>query len=143
VAVAAFIIALGVAVIPLAWQGIRTGQRWALWTAFLAPVIASDWPCPCTTSMVSPRSAISGSSTWMRPLCSSGPCWRTGPWLANPRCPAAGPVRAGEPPPNPRLPVRGARRAQPPMPPRSRVAAVEAFTCMAAGESPAAEAHSR
>ncbi|MBI4501697.1 MAG: hypothetical protein HY700_11110 [Gemmatimonadetes bacterium] len=39
VAVAAFIIALGVAVIALAWQGIRTGQRWALWTAFFAPVI--------------------------------------------------------------------------------------------------------
>ena len=39
VAVAAFIIALGAAVIPLAWYGIRTGQRWALWTAFLAPVI--------------------------------------------------------------------------------------------------------
>ncbi|NJO41318.1 MAG: hypothetical protein HC769_12990 [Cyanobacteria bacterium CRU_2_1] len=39
VAVAAFIIALGVAVIPLALKGIRTGQRWALWTAFLAPVI--------------------------------------------------------------------------------------------------------
>ncbi|HEY7460790.1 MAG TPA: hypothetical protein VIC59_02790 [Gemmatimonadota bacterium] len=39
VAVAAFIIALGVAVIALAWQGVRSGQRWALWTAFLAPVI--------------------------------------------------------------------------------------------------------
>lgn len=39
VAVAAFIIALGVAVIGLAWRGIRTGQRWAVWTAFLAPVI--------------------------------------------------------------------------------------------------------
>lgn len=39
VAVAGFIIALGVAVIALAWQGIRTGQRWALWTAFFAPVI--------------------------------------------------------------------------------------------------------
>jgi hypothetical protein len=39
VAVAAFIIALGIAVIPLAWRGVRTGQRWALWTAFLAPVI--------------------------------------------------------------------------------------------------------
>ena len=38
VAVAAFIIALGIAVIALAWNGIRTGQRWALWTAFLAPV---------------------------------------------------------------------------------------------------------
>ncbi len=40
VAVAAFCIALGVAVIALAWQGIRAGQRWALWTALLAPVIA-------------------------------------------------------------------------------------------------------
>lgn len=39
VAVAAFIIALGIAVIALAWNGIRTGQRWALWTAFLAPVV--------------------------------------------------------------------------------------------------------
>ena len=39
VAVAAFIIALGVAVIALAWLGIRTRQRWALWTAFLTPVI--------------------------------------------------------------------------------------------------------
>src|SRR6266705_5895598 len=39
VAVAAFIIALGVTVIALAWRGIRTRQRWALWTAFVAPVI--------------------------------------------------------------------------------------------------------
>ena len=39
VAVAAFIIALGIAVIALAWNGIRTGQRWTLWTAFLAPVV--------------------------------------------------------------------------------------------------------
>src|SRR5215212_6778732 len=39
VAIAAFIIALGVAVIALAWFGIRTGQKWALWTAFIAPVI--------------------------------------------------------------------------------------------------------
>jgi hypothetical protein len=39
VAVAAFIIALGVAVISLAWNGIRSGQRWALWTAFAAPVV--------------------------------------------------------------------------------------------------------
>lgn len=39
VAVSAFIIALGVAVIALAWYGIRRGERWALWTAFLAPVI--------------------------------------------------------------------------------------------------------
>jgi len=46
VAVAGFIIALGVAVIPLAWQGIRTGQRWALWTAFLAPVIGVGLALP-------------------------------------------------------------------------------------------------
>lgn len=39
VALSAFIIALGVAVIALAWFGIRTGQKWALWTAFLTPVI--------------------------------------------------------------------------------------------------------
>jgi phosphoglycerol transferase MdoB-like AlkP superfamily enzyme len=39
VAVAAFIIALGVAVVLLAWHGIRSGQRWALWTAFVTPVI--------------------------------------------------------------------------------------------------------
>jgi len=39
VAVSAFIIALGVAVIALAWYGIRRGERWALWTAFLTPVI--------------------------------------------------------------------------------------------------------
>ncbi len=46
VAVAAFIIALGVAVIALAWQGIRTGQRWALWTAFIAPVIGVGLALP-------------------------------------------------------------------------------------------------
>lgn len=34
VAVAAFIIALGIAVIALAWNGIRSGQAWALWTAW-------------------------------------------------------------------------------------------------------------
>ena len=39
VAVSAFIIALGVAVIALAWFGIRSGQRWAMWTAFITPVI--------------------------------------------------------------------------------------------------------
>jgi len=39
VAVSAFIIALGVAVIALAQYGIRQGERWALWTAFLAPVV--------------------------------------------------------------------------------------------------------
>ncbi len=40
VAVSGFFIALGVAVIALAWYGIRKGERWALWTAFLSPVIA-------------------------------------------------------------------------------------------------------
>jgi hypothetical protein len=40
VAVSGFIIALGVVVIALAWYGIRRGERWALLTAFLGPVIA-------------------------------------------------------------------------------------------------------
>jgi hypothetical protein len=40
VALGGVIIALGVAVVALAWFGIRTGQTWALWTAFLTPVIA-------------------------------------------------------------------------------------------------------
>ena len=35
----AFIIALGIAVLALAWFGIRMGQKWAMWTAFLTPVI--------------------------------------------------------------------------------------------------------
>jgi hypothetical protein len=39
VAVSAFIIALGAAVIALAWFGIRSGERWAVWTAFITPVI--------------------------------------------------------------------------------------------------------
>jgi hypothetical protein len=39
VAVSGFIIALGVAVIALAWFGIRSGQKWAMWTAFITPVI--------------------------------------------------------------------------------------------------------
>ena len=39
VAVSAFIIALGMAVIALAWFGIRNGERWAMWTAFITPVI--------------------------------------------------------------------------------------------------------
>jgi cytochrome bd-type quinol oxidase subunit 2 len=46
VALAAFIIALGIAVIAIAWNGIRTGQRWALWTAFLAPVVAVGLALP-------------------------------------------------------------------------------------------------
>ena len=40
VALSGFIIALGVAVIALAFNGIRRGERWAMWTAFLAPVVA-------------------------------------------------------------------------------------------------------
>ena len=40
VALSGFIIALGVAVIWLAWEGIRSGQKWALWAAFVTPVIA-------------------------------------------------------------------------------------------------------
>lgn len=43
---AGFIIALGVAVIVLAWRGIRTGQGWALWTALFAPVIALAFALP-------------------------------------------------------------------------------------------------
>ena len=39
VAVAGFIVAIGIGVIALAWNGIRTGQRWAVWTAFAIPVI--------------------------------------------------------------------------------------------------------
>ena len=40
VALSGFIIALGVAVVALAMFGIRRGERWAMWTAFLAPVVA-------------------------------------------------------------------------------------------------------
>ena len=46
VVVAALLIAVGVAVIALAWRGIRTGQRWALWTALLLPVIAMALALP-------------------------------------------------------------------------------------------------
>lgn len=40
VALSGFIIALGMAVIALALFGIRRGEHWALWTAFLSPVVA-------------------------------------------------------------------------------------------------------
>ena len=40
VALSGFIIALGIAVITLAWFGIRRGESWAMWTAFVAPVVA-------------------------------------------------------------------------------------------------------
>lgn len=40
VALSGFIIGVGVAVIALAIFGIRRGESWAVWTAFLAPVIA-------------------------------------------------------------------------------------------------------
>jgi hypothetical protein len=46
VAVAAFLIAIGVAVIALAWFGIRTGQRWALGAAFLVPLIGVGLALP-------------------------------------------------------------------------------------------------
>ncbi len=39
-AVAGLMIGLGVAVSALAWRGIRTGHRWALWAAFVAPLVA-------------------------------------------------------------------------------------------------------
>lgn len=40
VALSGFIIGVGIAVIALAMFGIRRGESWALWTAFLAPVAA-------------------------------------------------------------------------------------------------------
>jgi hypothetical protein len=40
IALGGLIIALGLAVIALAWFGIRAGHRWAMWTAFVAPVTA-------------------------------------------------------------------------------------------------------
>ena len=40
VALSGFIIALGIVVVALAWFGIRRGERWALLTAFLGPVVA-------------------------------------------------------------------------------------------------------
>lgn len=40
VALSGFIIALGVAVIALAWFGIRRGESWAMWAAFVAPMVA-------------------------------------------------------------------------------------------------------
>ena len=40
VGLAGFVIALGLAVIGLGWFGIRQGARWALLTAFVAPVVA-------------------------------------------------------------------------------------------------------
>jgi hypothetical protein len=40
VALGGLIIALGVAVVAIARFGIRTGQKWALWTAFIATIIA-------------------------------------------------------------------------------------------------------
>ena len=40
VGLAGFIIALGLAVIGLGWFGVRQGARWALLTAFVAPVVA-------------------------------------------------------------------------------------------------------
>ena len=41
VALSGFMIGLGVAVIALAWYGIRRGERWALWTTLLSVVITA------------------------------------------------------------------------------------------------------
>lgn len=40
VAIAGFIIAIGVAVISLAWNGMRTHQRWAAWTVAAIVIVA-------------------------------------------------------------------------------------------------------
>ena len=40
VAVSGFIIALGLAVMSLVWNGTRRGERWATWTALIVPVVA-------------------------------------------------------------------------------------------------------
>jgi hypothetical protein len=40
VALSGFIVALGMAVMALAHFGIRRGEHWALWAAFIAPVVA-------------------------------------------------------------------------------------------------------
>lgn len=40
VALSGFIIAIGIAVVILALFGIRKGELWAVWTAFIVPVIA-------------------------------------------------------------------------------------------------------
>jgi cytochrome bd-type quinol oxidase subunit 2 len=40
VALSGFIIALGMTVMALAHFGIRRGEHWALWAAFIAPVVA-------------------------------------------------------------------------------------------------------
>ena len=41
VALSGFMIGLGVAVIALAWYGIRRGERWALWTTLHSAVITA------------------------------------------------------------------------------------------------------
>jgi hypothetical protein len=40
IAIAGFLVALGVAVASLAWVGVRRGEPWAWWTAAAVPVIA-------------------------------------------------------------------------------------------------------
>lgn len=46
VASSGFMVALGVAVIALAWYGIRRAERWALLTAFLSQAIAGSIALP-------------------------------------------------------------------------------------------------
>lgn len=40
IAIAGFLIALGIALAALAWIGVRRRQRWAWWTAVAVPVVA-------------------------------------------------------------------------------------------------------
>ncbi|TDE15762.1 hypothetical protein [Jiangella asiatica] len=40
IAIAGFLIALGVALAALAWLGVQNGQRWAWWTAVVTAVLA-------------------------------------------------------------------------------------------------------
>lgn len=46
VAIAGFIVALGVAVISLAWNGMRLHERWAAWTVAVVVVVATAITLP-------------------------------------------------------------------------------------------------
>jgi hypothetical protein len=56
VAIAGFIIALGVAVISLAWHGMRVRERWAAWTVALVVVVA--------VTITLPLHYVYGLATW-------------------------------------------------------------------------------
>jgi len=68
IAISGFIAATGLAVVALAWFGVRRGQVWAWVAAVAAPVLALAVTLP-TIRMTSTPSATSGSSTPTR--CSS------------------------------------------------------------------------